>query len=82
MDSNQRKFHSQIEILDLIGDAVENAMTRRSLVLDSKDALLALLDEEVTKVTGGEIKTTLAVVKPIYLPLTVGIIAIDNLSHK
>ncbi len=46
MDANQRNYKGQVEINDLIGDAVKNAVFRRNEVMDSEDALSALSDEE------------------------------------
>ncbi len=70
MDGHKRKFNSQIEITDLIGDAVNNAVARRNQAIDSEDALSALSNEKAGSITGGQIK-------PIVLPITTGIIAPD-----
>lgn len=50
MDANQRNYKGQVEINDLIGDAVNNAVARRHQVIDSQDALS---DEEAANVAGG-----------------------------
>ncbi|MEI2578580.1 hypothetical protein [Scytonema sp. PRP1] len=53
MDANQRKYKGQVEINDLIGDAVKNAVFRRHQVIDSEDALSALSDHEAGSIAGG-----------------------------
>lgn len=52
MDANQRNYKGQVEINDLIGDAVNNAMARRHQAIDSQDALSALSDEETRSIVG------------------------------
>ncbi|MDF5728893.1 MAG: hypothetical protein PUP92_12920 [Rhizonema sp. PD38] len=42
-----------VEINDLIGDAINNALVRRNQAIDSQDTLSALSNEEETKVVGG-----------------------------
>jgi hypothetical protein len=51
MEEN-KKFNHQMEINDLIDDAITNAVTRRSLV-ETKDALFAVSDEEAAIIAGG-----------------------------
>ena len=51
MDGRQRKYN-QVEINDLIHDAVNNAIARRGAT-DSPDDFLALSEEEATRVAGG-----------------------------
>ncbi|MGI2904386.1 hypothetical protein [Tolypothrix sp. VBCCA 56010] len=58
MDGNQRKYKGQVEINDLIGDAVKNAVFRRNEVIDSEDALSALSNEEAGSIAGGITKST------------------------
>ena len=53
MDINQRKFNGQLEITDLIGEAVKNASARRSQALDVEKPLSELSEEEVKGVIGG-----------------------------
>ncbi|MBE9037088.1 hypothetical protein [aff. Roholtiella sp. LEGE 12411] len=53
MEAKERKYNSQIEINDLIDDAVKNAVTRRNEALDSEEALLSMSDEEAKSVAGG-----------------------------
>lgn len=53
MDENQRKRHGQIEIADLISEAVSNATVRRNQVLDSEELLSSLSDEQAEGVVGG-----------------------------
>lgn len=47
-----KKHKGQLEINDLIGDAVNNAVARRSQI-DSESALSALSDEQVRSIAGG-----------------------------
>lgn len=79
MDGNQRKYKGQVEINDLIGDAVKNAVFRRHQVIDSENALSALSDEEARGIAGGQQIKDIEVVglKPICPPIIVGIIATD-----
>jgi hypothetical protein len=53
MAEHKRMYNSQIEINDLIDDAVKNAVTRRNEALDSEEALLSMSDEEAKSVAGG-----------------------------
>lgn len=69
MDGNQRKYKGQVEINDLINDAVKNAVFRRNEVIDSEDALSALSNEEAGSIVGGITKAT--------EPIQVGLIACD-----
>ncbi|MEQ9481498.1 hypothetical protein [Coleofasciculus sp. F4-SAH-05] len=55
MDENQRKHHGQIEIADLISEAVSNATARRNQVLDSEEPLSSLSDDRAGSVKGGQI---------------------------
>lgn len=55
MDGNQKNYEGQVEINDLIGDAVKNAEARRHQVIDSQDALSALSDEQAGSIAGGSI---------------------------
>ncbi len=68
MDVSQKKYKSQVEINDLIDDAVKNAVSRRSEVMDSEDVLSALSDEEAGSIAGGI---------TIEQPTQIGIIAYD-----
>ncbi|MEH2378635.1 MAG: hypothetical protein V7K27_06990 [Nostoc sp.] len=64
----ERKHKGQLEINDLIDDAVKNAVERRNQGLDVEDALS---DEEIKSIAGG---TTSQFIKlPIWT--TTGIIA-------
>jgi len=69
MDGNQRKYKGQVEINDLIGDAVKNAVFRRNEIIDSEDALSALSNNEAGSIAGG-------ITKPID-PISLGIIACE-----
>lgn len=71
-----KKHRGQLEINDLIGDAVNNAIARRSQT-DSESALSALSDEEKRRVAGGQIKD---IYKPICPPTTAGMII--QIGHK
>ncbi|MEH2296952.1 hypothetical protein [Nostoc sp.] len=64
----ERKYNGQLEINDLIDDAVKNAVERRNQGLDSEDTLS---DEEMKSVAGG---TTSNVIK-FKAPILIGIIA-------
>jgi len=46
MNSSKRKYHSQIEITDLVAEAVSNAPARRNQVLDSEEPLSSLSTEQ------------------------------------
>jgi hypothetical protein len=52
MDGHIRKYNGQIEINDLIGDAVKNAVARRSQAMDSEGALSTLSNEEARGIVG------------------------------
>jgi hypothetical protein len=61
MNFNQRKYHGQIEITDLVAEAVSNAAARRNQVLDSEESLSPLSDEQAGSVRGGRILQDLIV---------------------
>lgn len=65
MDAISRKHQSQLEINDLIAEAVVNAEARRHQAEES------LSDEQAAAVKGG-----LLVVKPIFPPIVMGLIYI------
>ncbi|BAZ49524.1 hypothetical protein NIES4103_21360 [Nostoc sp. NIES-4103] len=67
MAEHKRTYNSQIEINDLIDDAVKNAVARRNEALDSEEALLSMSDAEAKSVAGG-----IAIFKP---PIIIGLIA-------
>ncbi|MBN3909472.1 MAG: hypothetical protein HWQ35_23885 [Nostoc sp. NMS1] len=87
--SENKKYNHQMEINDLIDDAIVNAITRRELVE-------TLSDDEAAGVTGGLTAETTKValsikpdviiagfkpiqpIKPICPPLIVGLIALPN----
>lgn len=69
MQAKETKYNSQIEINDLIDDAVKNAVTRRNEVLDSEEALLSMSDEEAKSVTGGVGIILGILIKPIIIGL-------------
>lgn len=72
-----KQHRSQLEINDLIGDAVNNAVARRSQI-DSE--LSALSDEQVKSVAGGRniMNPTIMDYKSICPPITVGLIAVPD----
>lgn len=76
------KYRGQLEINDLIDDAVNNAIARRSQI-DSESALSELSDEEVRNVAGGQIIKN-PICPPIIAgmiicpPITVGLIAVPD----
>ncbi|MEI1377240.1 hypothetical protein PQG02_11285 [Nostoc sp. UHCC 0926] len=73
MERKERKYNSQIEINNLIDDAVKNAVTRRNEVLDSENALLSMSEEEAKSVAGGVSALILG-----KCPITIGIVANPN----
>jgi len=52
MNGNKRNYKGQVEINDLIDDAVNNAVLRRKEIMDSEDALSALSNEEAGGIVG------------------------------
>ncbi len=66
MSDHNRKHNNQVEINDLIDDAVNNALVRRS------EALLPLSDEEAQSISGGTGGTT------SLLPAVLGVIINPN----
>ncbi len=54
---NQRKFNNQIEIADLIGEAVQNASARRNQAIDAEESFLDMSGEETKAISGGTIGT-------------------------
>lgn len=81
MDANQRNYKGQLEINDLIGDAVKNAVSRRNEVIDSEDALSALSNDEVRSIAGGitiPIEPIIAGYTGCHPPITLGIIALPE----
>ncbi len=50
---NQRHLKNQIEITDLIAEAVDHASARRNQVLDAQESLSELSDEEEKGINGG-----------------------------
>ncbi|MEH2450676.1 hypothetical protein [Nostoc sp.] len=77
MERKERKYNSQIEINDLIDDAVKNAVARRNQGLDSENTLS---DEEAKSVAGG-----VSELVPIILgnfPISTGIVANPTLAES
>ena len=54
MDATQKKYKGQVEINDLIDEAVNNAVSRRNQVVNSQDALSVLSHEQAGSITGGQ----------------------------
>ncbi|MEH2138808.1 hypothetical protein [Nostoc sp.] len=54
-EMNQRYTKSQIEITDLIAEAVVHASARRNQVLDAQESLSELSDEEEKGINGGSL---------------------------
>jgi hypothetical protein len=71
MNHYQRKSHGQIEITDLVAEAVSNAAAGRNQVLNSEEPLSPLSDEQTESIKGGSF--TLPI--PIDIVVTIGIIA-------
>ena len=53
MNIHQKNLTSQIEITNLIEEAVVNASARRNQVLDTEEALSELSEEEEKNIRGG-----------------------------
>lgn len=68
MDVNNRKYNSQLEINDLIGDAVANAIARRSSP-DAEEEMFPLSNAEAANIVGGQTENiAVAGFKPISFP--------------
>lgn len=69
MEVNKKNVNNQLEINNLIDNAVNNAVARRNSVEDSEDALQSLSNEEMANVAGGfaSIASSLVLKKPIIL---------------
>ncbi|MFW9262721.1 hypothetical protein A4S05_16960 [Nostoc sp. KVJ20] len=79
MEAKEKKYNSQIEISDLIDDAVKNAVARRNEVLDSEETLLSMSDEEARSVAGGVSKLVPVILGKFPIPTTIGLIATEPL---
>ncbi|MEH2178227.1 hypothetical protein [Nostoc sp.] len=85
MEGKRKNSNIQLEINNLIDDAVNNALARRNPVENSEDGLLTLSDEEMANVAGGLATNAISIVKepiiaggiPVRVPITCGIIAQD-----
>ncbi|MBG1261941.1 hypothetical protein [Nostoc commune] len=53
MEVHKKNVNNQLEINNLIDDAVNNAVARRNSVEDSEDALQSLSNEGMANVAGG-----------------------------
>lgn len=54
MDKHQSQIRSQIEITNLIEEAVVNASARRTQVLYAKESLLELSEDDAKGIMGGQ----------------------------
>ena len=52
-EMNQRHLKNQIEIADLIAEAVEHASARRNQVLDTEESLSELSEQDKKGINGG-----------------------------
>ena len=80
MERKKKNSNIQLEINNLIDDAVNNAVARRNPDQDSEDALLTLSDEEMANVAGGIANIAVAGFFPVREPIICGLIANQNLS--
>ncbi|MFN6526295.1 hypothetical protein [Nostoc sp. ChiSLP03a] len=90
MERNKNNSDIQLDISNLIDNAVNNAVARRNLAEDSEDALLILSDEAMANITGGLTSAaSISLVKGPFVaggifvrePITCGIIAQDPNSN-
>ncbi|MDF5725091.1 MAG: hypothetical protein PUP91_32500 [Rhizonema sp. PD37] len=75
MDGNQKKYIGRLEINDLIDDAVNNAVARRSLSTNSDDALSALSYDEAARIAGGLTTSTVEPIKAVCPSITLGLLS-------
>lgn len=66
MNHGQRKYHSQIEITDLVA--------QRNQVLDSEELLSSLSDEQAKRVGGGNLAVLLQILAGGYAPAQIDIL--------
>lgn len=74
MENNRSKYNNQLQINDLIDDAVENAIARRNQALNSEESLLVVSDEEAKTVVGGIVGDVSRTIIG-FPPITLGLIA-------
>ena len=79
MERKERKYNGQIEINDLIDDAVKNAVARRNQGLDLENALS---DEEAKSVAGGISSSVVPTLVGKFPIITLGIIANPTLAES
>jgi hypothetical protein len=65
MNYDQRKYHGQIEITDLVA--------HRNQVLDSEEILSSLSDEQAKRVGGGNVVALLSIIAGGYAPARIDI---------
>ncbi|WP_445635832.1 Type 2 lantibiotic [Nostoc sp. DSM 114161] len=90
MDRENRKYNNQVEIHDLLDEAVNNALARRNQLQDTSQGLSSLSDEEAANIVGGiqpaiagfkPVSSPEAVpTKPVCPPIIVGLVAPDPKS--
>jgi hypothetical protein len=78
MNEKQKQYSGSLEINDLIDDAVNNAVARRSEFLGSDDTLS---DQESANIAGG-ISNTSVVVAGRFPITTVGIIVLPPITKN
>ena len=78
MERKERKYNGQIEINDLIDDAVKNAVARRNQGLDLENALS---DEEAKSVAGGISPLMVPIILGKF-PISTGIVATPTLAES
>ena len=69
MNIHSKNFNNQVEIANLITEAVKNASSRRNQVLDAEEPLSDLPGEDAKGITGGLAPLTcggIGVVRPKY----------------
>jgi hypothetical protein len=81
MEKHQKSSNIQIEINNLIDDAVNHALARRNQNLDVE---AALSDDEAGNIAGGQITSVKSIAiagyKPIWPPTTLGYITVGLIA--
>ena len=65
MNENKINYNGRFEINELIDHAVNNAVARRSQVIDSEDALLVLTETQAQSIVGGAAAISESKVSPV-----------------
>ncbi|MBP5977353.1 hypothetical protein HW132_32720 [Brasilonema sp. CT11] len=79
MNENKINYNGRFEINELIDHAVNNAVARRSQVIDSEDALLVLTETEAQSIVGG---AAAAISESKVSPIITGKIAVPQPTPK